>query len=87
MRKTHHKIAFAEIPRDYPALVAMHPPRPIHDSVDYANTMEIVMAMAGHDGSGVTTRASVLPPAPSSTQAYVCGPGALQVPASSSSRL
>jgi HTH-type transcriptional regulator/antitoxin HigA len=48
MRKTHHKTAFADIPRDYAALVAMLPPRPIHDSVDYANTMEIVMAMAGH---------------------------------------
>jgi len=48
MRKTYHKIAFAEMPLNYPALVAMFPPRPIHDSVDYANTLEIVMAMAGH---------------------------------------
>jgi HTH-type transcriptional regulator/antitoxin HigA len=30
----------------------MFPPRPIHDAVDYANTMEIVLAMAGHDLSG-----------------------------------
>jgi len=43
-----HKVAFAEIPQDYPALVAMLPPRPIHDAVDYANTMEIVLALAGH---------------------------------------
>jgi HTH-type transcriptional regulator/antitoxin HigA len=48
MRKTHHKTAFADIPTGYAALVAMFPPRPIHDSVDYANTMEVVMAMAGH---------------------------------------
>jgi antitoxin component HigA of HigAB toxin-antitoxin module len=48
MRKISHKTAFAEIPLDYAALVAMFPPRPIHDSVDYANTLEVVMAMAGH---------------------------------------
>jgi HTH-type transcriptional regulator / antitoxin HigA len=48
MRKTSRKTNFAEIPLHYPALLAMFPPRPIHDSVDYANTMEIVMAMAGH---------------------------------------
>lgn len=48
MRKSRHKIAFSEFPLDYPALVAVYPPRPIHDSVDYANTLEIVMAMAGH---------------------------------------
>lgn len=42
------KVAFDEIPQDYPALVAMLPPRPIHDAVDYANTMEIVLALAGH---------------------------------------
>jgi HTH-type transcriptional regulator/antitoxin HigA len=52
MRKTRHKISFAEIPLDYAALVAMFPPRPIHDSVDYANTMEVVMAMAGHRLTG-----------------------------------
>jgi len=48
MLKATHKTAFSDIPLDYAALVAMFPPRPIHDSVDYANTMEIVMAMAGH---------------------------------------
>jgi HTH-type transcriptional regulator/antitoxin HigA len=48
MRKTSQKTAFADIPPDYAALVAMYPPRPIHDSVDYANTVDIVMAMAGH---------------------------------------
>jgi len=48
MQRTSQKTVFADIPADYTALVAMFPPRPIHDSVDYANTMEIVMAMAGH---------------------------------------
>jgi HTH-type transcriptional regulator/antitoxin HigA len=48
MRKAAHKTLFTEMPLDYAALVAMFPPRPIHDSVDYANTLEIVMAMAGH---------------------------------------
>lgn len=48
MRKTSHKISFTDIPPDYAALVAMFPPRPIHDSVDYHNTLEVVMAMAGH---------------------------------------
>jgi HTH-type transcriptional regulator/antitoxin HigA len=48
MRKTHQKTAFADIPLDYAGLVAMFPPRPIHDAVDYANTMEVVMTMAGH---------------------------------------
>ena len=48
MRKTRHTTVFADIPRDYAALVAMFPPRPIHDSVDYGNAMEVVMEMAGH---------------------------------------
>ncbi len=48
MPKTSHKTPFANIPRHYPALVKMFPPRPLHDAVDHANTLEIVMAMAGH---------------------------------------
>jgi HTH-type transcriptional regulator/antitoxin HigA len=48
MRKALQKPKFRRIPRDYAALVSMYPPRPIHDSIDYANAMEIVMAMAGH---------------------------------------
>jgi HTH-type transcriptional regulator/antitoxin HigA len=48
MLKAGHKITFPDIPLDYAALAAMFPPRPIHDSLDYANTMEVVMAMAGH---------------------------------------
>jgi HTH-type transcriptional regulator/antitoxin HigA len=45
-------LSITEIPPGYAALVAMFPPRPIHDAVDYANTMEIVMAMAGHKLTG-----------------------------------
>jgi HTH-type transcriptional regulator/antitoxin HigA len=48
MRKTDRKTALGRIPLDYAGLVAMFPPRPIHDSVDYDNIMDIVMAMAGH---------------------------------------
>ena len=48
MRKPHHKITFANLPKDYSALTALFPPRPIHDSIDYGNTLEVVMAMAGH---------------------------------------
>jgi HTH-type transcriptional regulator/antitoxin HigA len=47
-RKTRHKVLFEDMPSGYSALVAMYPPRPIHDAIDYQNTMEIVMAMAGH---------------------------------------
>jgi len=49
MRKTSQKVVFVDIPRNYAELLAMFPPRPVHDAVDYANTMEIVMAMAGHE--------------------------------------
>ena len=48
MQKTSNKATFADIPLDYPALVRMFPPRPIHDAADYDNTLEIVLAMAGH---------------------------------------
>lgn len=48
MPRTRNTIVFANLPPTYAELVAMYPPRPIHDPIDYANTMEIVMAMAGH---------------------------------------
>jgi HTH-type transcriptional regulator/antitoxin HigA len=41
------KLKFAEMPRDYAGLVAMHPPRPLHDGVDEQNCEEIVSEMAG----------------------------------------
>ncbi|NNM86455.1 MAG: transcriptional regulator [Phycisphaerales bacterium] len=46
--KTRAKLKFQNFPTDYPALVNMLPPRPIHDRVDYDNVMEVVLAMAGH---------------------------------------
>ncbi len=42
------KPRFADLPRDYAGLVALLPPRPIHDAVDAANVSEIVFEMAGH---------------------------------------
>jgi HTH-type transcriptional regulator / antitoxin HigA len=49
MKTTGHKMIFAEMPQEYSGLVAMFPPRPIHDSADYDSTMEVVQAMAGHE--------------------------------------
>jgi len=49
MPKTEQRIAKHDFPSEYAALVADFPPRPIHDAVDYDNTMEIVTAMAGHN--------------------------------------
>jgi HTH-type transcriptional regulator/antitoxin HigA len=46
--KTKKPISFTQLPRTYSGLVAYFPPRPVHDSVDEANTEEIVLAMAGH---------------------------------------
>jgi HTH-type transcriptional regulator/antitoxin HigA len=43
------KAKFAEMPSDYTALVAMYPPRTLHDRVDERNVEEIVIEMAGHD--------------------------------------
>lgn len=45
MKKTRKKIIFADLPRDFTGLCNAHAPRPIRDSVDYNNTMEIVDAM------------------------------------------
>ncbi len=39
---------FKEIPREYGALFAMFPVRPLHDRADLENKTEIVDAMAGH---------------------------------------
>lgn len=37
----------SRLPKTYAALVAEHPPRPIHDEVGYQNAVEIVDSMAG----------------------------------------
>jgi len=43
------KIHFTHMPTDYTGLVALYPPRPLHDTVDERNVEEIVMEMAGHE--------------------------------------
>ena len=40
---------FRRLPRTYGALVAMLPPRPIHDDVDLANATEMIDRLAGFD--------------------------------------
>jgi antitoxin component HigA of HigAB toxin-antitoxin module len=42
-------LKFANLPVTYAELVAMYPPRPLHDRIDQHNVEEIVAAMAGHD--------------------------------------
>ena len=48
MRKTTRYMTLNQIPRGHSEFAAMFPPSPFHDAVDYDNTMEIVMALAGH---------------------------------------
>ena len=43
--KTKNKIHFPDLPKDYPALCRIFLPRPIHDTVEYANVAEIADAM------------------------------------------
>jgi len=40
------RLRFASLPKDYPGLCRVLPPRPIHDSVDYENVAEVTDAMA-----------------------------------------
>ena len=42
-------LRFANYPKDYAGLVALLPPRTIHDAADLANVSEIVFEMAGHN--------------------------------------
>jgi antitoxin component HigA of HigAB toxin-antitoxin module len=37
---------FRNLPKDYRGLIALLPPRPIHDGRDYANVVEVTDAMA-----------------------------------------
>ncbi len=48
MKTTHAKVGFARLPKDYPGLCRILPPRPIHDKVEFRNVTEIADAMAGH---------------------------------------
>lgn len=38
----------AKLPTRYADLIALHVPRPIHDSAAYDNTAEVIDAMSGH---------------------------------------
>lgn len=49
MSKTATKSGFQALPRTYAGLVAMLPPRPIHDDVDLANAAEMIDRLAGFD--------------------------------------
>lgn len=40
---------FKCLPRTYAGLVEMLPPRPLHDSVDYDNAVEMIDRLAGHN--------------------------------------
>jgi HTH-type transcriptional regulator/antitoxin HigA len=46
--KSAAKITFDRLPATFDGLIELHPPRPIHDEIDYKNTVEMVDAMAGH---------------------------------------
>jgi HTH-type transcriptional regulator / antitoxin HigA len=39
----------SDLPKTFPALVAWHAPRPIHDAIAHANTVEVIDAMAGFE--------------------------------------
>ena len=49
MKKSLAKADFKHTPRTYAELVAMLPPRPIHDAVDYDNAVEMIDRLAGFD--------------------------------------
>ena len=42
-------IKFADMPKNYAGLLAMHAPRTIHDDAQYDAAMAIIDRMAGHD--------------------------------------
>jgi len=45
--KTTSKTSFRRVPKTYESLVAMLPPRPVHDDVDLANATEVIDRLAG----------------------------------------
>lgn len=49
MTRTATTGGFRRMPRTYAALVAMLPPRPLHDRVDLNNAMEMIDRLAGFD--------------------------------------
>ena len=49
MTRTASRIEFGRLPKTYQELVALLPPRPIHDDVELANTSQMIDALAGFD--------------------------------------
>ena len=49
MSRTATKNLFWPLPKAYGDLVAVLPPRPIHDEVDLANASEMIDRLAGFD--------------------------------------
>ena len=47
MKTTTRTLHFADMPKTYAELVALHVPRPIHDRVSYENAVLIVHALVG----------------------------------------
>ena len=47
--KTSTAMTFEKMPSDYQGLVMMFMPKAIHDDIDYANTVDVIDALAGHD--------------------------------------
>lgn len=48
MSKKRSALKFKLIPKIYTELVRILPPRPIHDDVEFQNTMEMIECLAGH---------------------------------------
>jgi HTH-type transcriptional regulator/antitoxin HigA len=44
--KTKTRLRFQDLPKDYTALCRLFLPRPIHDTVEYGNVVEVADAMA-----------------------------------------
>jgi len=49
MTRTTTIAGFKRLPRTYAGLVAMLPPRPVHDKADYDNAVEMIDRLAGFD--------------------------------------
>ena len=48
MKTANRTIPFSKIPKEYSRLVAMYPPRPIHDATDASNLGEVIGSMTGY---------------------------------------
>ena len=47
MTRTSVRVAFRHLPKTYGELVALLPPRPIHDEIDLRGALEVIDRMAG----------------------------------------